>query len=303
VKLGRIYTLTIYSGSPEFPIPDVTISSPLTLKFQLSNNFLQSANIAHFVIYNLSAETREHLYRDYFDQGDSYRGIIFEAGYESEPNRPVVFQGDIQNAYSYREGPDWITEIDAYDGGMAIQRAQVGLQVESGYDIKSLIADMVQTMEPYGVSLGAVGDFTAESTRGKVVSGNTWRQLVEMMAAKPYAVTPFINKGKVYVVNQNEYIAAAGAVKDISSDTGMIGTPRRQNALLKVTMMFEPRLEVGQIVTLHSDEPSVTLAMGKYGDYKVADVSHSGVISGAVNGNLLTVATFFLSPNPVAVPS
>lgn len=289
MKFGRTYKLMIYSKRDN-PVPDLTIEYPTTLRFALSNSALPTPNAAHFQIFNLGAETRAALYRDWFDMSRTYRGVVFAAGYASETEMPVVFRGDIQAASSFRQGPDWITEIDAYDGGQAIQQSQIDLTVPAGYELQSLIKQMVVSMD--NVSLGSVGSFKGKSSRGRVLSGNTWDLLTRMLA--PVNAQPFISKGVVHVVNQHEYISSQGALREISSETGLIGTPRRLETMIKATMIFEPRVEVGQVLRLRSEEVGITQALERFGDYKVMEVGHNGTISGTVGGDSLTTVTFYL---------
>ena len=295
MKFQRTYSLTTYSDINN-PTPDLTIAYPFTIKFSLQNNFCHSANVAHFLIYNLGEQTRASIYRDLFDLNTDYRYLIFAAGYSSEPNIPIVFQGDIRSAFSYRQGPDWITEIEAWDGQAAMQKSQINLTVPSGFNMEDLINQAAGTMD--GITLGSVGSFETKSSRGRTLSGNTWDLLVRMMAQ--YNTQPFINKGVLHVVNQDEYVADSSALTTISSDTGLIGTPRRAGALITATMIFEPRVEPGQKITLVSQEQSINTLLGKYADYKVVDVAHTGTISGSVGGDALTNVTFLLANQEAA---
>lgn len=277
MKFGRTYSLTAQtsdSGSA------VVINYPLTLEFDIQRNTLASANTAAFRIYNLKEDTRRLLLKDRW-QTDQYRQIILKAGYEQDPAYlPIIFQGNILQAHSYRVKQDWITEIEALDGGFARLNGQVSTTVPAGYDLKDVIASVVKTMP--NVALGKVGDVGADqNARGITLMGNSWDQVTALV---PEA-NAFIDDEKVNVIGQNEYLDESQIV--INSDSGLLGTPRRFDIRLDATMIFEPRLRVGNIVTLQSLETYYN------GLYSINGVHHRGVISGAIGGDATTVISLW----------
>ena len=65
-----------------------------------------------------------------------------------------------------------------------------------------------------------------------------------------------------------------GAVTKICAETGLIETPRKMEYTLEVTMMLEPRLQIGQAVELES-----ITAPRFNGTYKIIGVDHDALIS------------------------
>lgn len=298
MKFGRTYRLNVQVGDsqplavvggtavptrtgPLSSNPEaVNIEFPLTLYLDVSRNTLASANKGYFKIINLKEETRRKIFHDRYNTL-TYRQIVLTAGYESEPKLPIIFQGNILSAYSYRQKQDWVTEIEALDGGFGIINGQVSTTLPSGYNIRSVIESAIRTMP--NVAMGAVGDVepNEQNARGVTMMGNSWDVI---NATVPDAVA-FVDNEKANVIGKNEYIASDDEPFLISSDTGLLETPRRFDARLDVKMMFEPRLRMGQLVQLLSQE--------KYynGLYSVIGVQHRGVISGAVGGELTTIAS------------
>lgn len=280
MKFGRTFQMIVQGDTDTW-----TFGPPFTLRFSVNANGTPTANTGDFFIYNLPEKVRNDILMDIY-QDPSFRKISFAAGYSREPNTPVIFVGNVYWAYSYRQGPDWITQIHCVDGGGAIDIANVEESFVSGTSLGQIYRTLCQAM--VGVGAG-VTDFLVSSSfdsirdpRGTVVSGSPWEELMRRII--PVNAQLFINKGKIYIVLQNEYVANPGGITEISADTGLIGSPRRQGSMTIATMVFEPRLEIGQQVMLKSAYSS--------GENKLLSVRHYGVISEAECGDLVTEATF-----------
>lgn len=282
MKFGRTYHLFIQGQTA-----DHTMDDPLTLRFRVTNNTLFSSGQAVLQIYNLTQDVRNDLYKDAYEY-QTYKQIILAAGYVNEPSVPIIFQGNVMQASSYRQGPDWITEIIGLDGGFAIDNGIINLTKPNPYTFENVMSDIVKQM-PH-LTLGKIGVFDVKNSRGISMAGNAWYNIIKRVA--PYQAQAFINKEVVNIVNQWEYVAEEGLLETISADTGMIGTPRVQDGLVKARMIFEPRLEVGQKVSIESSE----IPSNRSGDFKVFQLLHSGTISGAVCEELITEATIY-QPN------
>ncbi len=267
-------------SNPGFRSNAVIINSPLTLEFDIQRNVLASANTGSFRIFNLKEDTRRLLLKDRW-QTTEYRQIVLRAGYDQNPALlPIVFQGNVLSAHSCRIKQDWVTEIEALDGGFARLNGQVSTTIPSGYDIKDVIANVIKTMP--NIIAGKIGDVGPEqSARGLTLMGNSWDQIGQLV---PDAAA-FIDNEKANVIGQNEYLDASEIV--LNSDSGLLGTPRRFDVRLDADMIFEPRLHVGATVTLDSLE--------KYynGVYAVIGIHHRGIISGAVAGDAVTTLSLW----------
>lgn len=282
MKFGRVYTISAQGNQATH-----TIQFPLTCRFRISNAGLPFGATCTIQIYNLSPEVRRDLNKDFFQQ-NVYRKIVFAAGYISQLPIPIILQGNIELAYSYRRGPDWITEITARDGSYAQQNSQINYSVPSPYHYDQVLTDLVKSMAPNNVGLGIIGNFVIPNSRGITFCGNTWDLLVQQTMSLEGQIT--INKEKVYILNQNEIIEQEGALSVIDGDSGLLESPRHQDNMLICKMLFEPRLEIFQSVTVDSIEP------GNSGTWKVQRVDHMGTISGAVAETLNTEVTLFQTP-------
>jgi len=81
-----------------------------------------------FRIYNLAESTRRNLFHVRYDiDNDKYQRVQMFAGYKTNKQLPLVFLGNVFPASTQRSGPDWITEIEAFDGGVGILSGQISL--------------------------------------------------------------------------------------------------------------------------------------------------------------------------------
>lgn len=297
MKFQRVYRLSVQVSETEF----VAIEYPLTLMLDISRGVLRSANHGRFQIYNLNPSTRTQIYHDRYDI-ETYRAIVLQAGYESQSPLPIIFKGNIQAASSYRQGVNWVTEIEALDGGFGIINGQVSQTVPAGWTLPAIIQTLLKSI-PH-VAIGAVGSFTEQNSRGITLMGNSW-DLASSMASGQNT-TAFIDNEMASFLSDDEYILDNGGVTLIESDTGLLATPRRYDARIDVQIIFEPRLQIGQLVQLNSAElANLQQAVGgvpgnlKYlavnnGQYKIMGIQHQGTISGAVGDRVVTTASLFL---------
>jgi hypothetical protein len=293
MKFGRLYSMAIDGRTLDAAGNSVVhyVKFPLTCRFQIIKSSTISLGTATFRIYNLTREVRSDIYKDAFELL-IYKRVTFAAGYAGE-ELPLIFRGNITMASSYREGPDWITEIQAIDGGWDIDNTVANLTKPAPYTKADVAHTIVNQMQH--LTMGAVGDLDRSvpvPARGITLNGNAWDLITRSVT--PDGGFAFINNEKVYIVNQWEYIQNDGLITEINANTGIIGTPRLQSNLVKVRMIYEPRIDVQQAVHLTTSESRMS------GDYTVLRIVHQGTISGAVCDELITEATLF-QPDRTAV--
>lgn len=268
-KFGRNYNLSIekQNGST------LTVRPPFTVEFDITRNVLTSANVSSIRVYNLNENNRSQVRKNINDYGD-LRLIRLEAGYGN--NLPIVFEGNITQAWSVREGVNFITQLESFDGGFAFANAVTNTSFPSSTDQQSVIESLVANLASSGVKLGAIGSFPGSLSRGAAYSGSTTSLLRELTGGRFY-----IDNGKAYALADNECIA--GPVTLIDAKSGLLNTPVREQTIINFDMLFEPKLIIGQQVTLRSGTDS-----NFNGVYKVISLKHRGMISEAVCGDAIT---------------
>ncbi len=254
-------SVEVNPDSSGVPQSNLTIPADLTIEFEISRQFLSSSQEATFRIYNLAERTRNLLQKDPYALTE-FRAIQFRAGYASFP-LPLVFNGFVRSATSYRRGVDVITEISAYDGGLAMANGFTSQTFAAGTSGQQILGVLARSL-PRLAGSPIIGDFPGAGTRGNVLFGNTWSVILQQSGG-----LATIDNGQVKILQPNEAVQAVIPV--INSDAGLLGVPRRTPTKVEFEMLFEPRLTVGQIVTLESRFNKLL-----NGVYKVTGFNHHG---------------------------
>lgn len=283
-KFQRNYELTVQGNDGNLH----TFNYPLTLDFQVKRNVLSSANTGNFRIYNLGQNTRDQVFKDQFSQSLSFRSLILKAGYGN--TIPVIFNGNVKMAQSYRldRSVNFITEIEGYDYGWVMVNAKSSFNISGNVTtrqiINQLIKDLQMAVPGNGLSVGAISNKfdTTYTTRGISVVGSSWDNLQKFTNNQTY-----IDNGNVYCLFENDVFE--GDLTVIDSETGLLGTPKKADRLITMEILFEPRLSIGQQISLQSR--SLTQFNG---NYKVVGIEHQGTISGAVGGQCKTIVSALL---------
>ncbi len=278
-KFQRTFTMTVQGRSGVLR----TIRTPLTVIFEINKRWGSGVDSAHFMVYNLSAETRADIEYDNAIDAEVRRSFQFMAGYASEGAESLLFQGTIKKAFYYREGPDIITDITVMDGLTGVQKAQIEHTRKAPFSMKTEAEVVIKTMSQYGIGVGAIGSLfdNHNSTRGVTWIGSTWDVLKKLAAANGGVAT--IKDEKVYLLAHNDILVASGDVPQIDSSSGLIGTPRRSGWIVTLEMLFEPKMRCGIGVNVAS-----LVNKSINGKFKSMAMGHRGIISGAKDGGVIT---------------
>lgn len=272
-KLNRTYVLKV--ATDEDGQNQIEIGMPFSCEFDIMRSINGSANTATFVIYNLAPETRKLLYKDPFNT--KKRAVQFFAGYEdAESNMiPMLFNGFVKQAGSVRQGTEFRTEIVCYDGGFAMTEGQAKVSVSAGQKVGDVLKKLMQNLPAIeGATVGAGYDDVTK--RGQVIFGNPVDHL--RMATRNRF---FIDSNRAYVLADDEILP--GDIGKIDATTGLIGTPKKNAQVLEVELIFEPRVTICQALELES----ITFPEAN-GTFKVIEISHRGMISPQVAGEVIT---------------
>lgn len=277
VKFDRNYSLSIEKADGEMLI----VKPPFTLEMDITRNALTSANICSLRIYNLSERNRSLIRKDR-NNFDIYRKVELMAGYGT--NLATIFSGNVTAAWSVREGTNFISQIESFDGGFAYVNGQVNTQFPAFTPTRSIISAITDSLP--GVQKGLIGDFPESIQRGNAISGSATDALEQVTNGNF-----FIDNSVVQCLKPDECIGAEALV--VNSQSGLLGTPIREEAILHFDMLFEPALFIGKRIILNS-----STGQNFNGEYKCISIHHRGIISPVVSGTLITtVGLFFGTAN------
>lgn len=253
-------------------VGQAVVSDPITINFNIKKALFQSINTATITIYNLDAGVRESIYQDRLLLNTiQEKSVTLLAGYGD--SLTTCLFGHIQQCYSERVGTDMVTTIDVIDPDILTQYTSVTF--EAGTTYKEAINYL--TSQFPNLKQGEVGNFNGEFKTPTVFDSNSFTALNDLTGAHT-----FIDNGILNVLNDNECLSNYD-VYLIQSDTGLLGTPKRYDAVLEIEMLFEPSIRLGQLVEIVSE------TQNRFnGQYKVVGLEHNCVISGATAGTRTT---------------
>lgn len=272
-KLGRNYILTVQDLGSNATI---TVALPFTLKFNINRGMWGSPSSAILQIYNLNENTRSFIRKDENDFG-FVKLVTLLGGYGDD--LAVMLRGTVHKAYSEREGVDFVTSIEAFDGGAAFTNSYFSGQFKSGTKVNYMLKALAKSMEPYGVDVGAVSKaYSKTIKRGNSFSGLTMDLVSEISGGGA-----FVDNSKLHIMTDDEYLE--GDYLTVNSSTGLLGTPVREWNNVRFTMLMESRAYLNQLVKVDIGKKEFD------GQYKIRTITHSGTISETEGGSATTSIT------------
>lgn len=207
---GTQFRSRLADGSPGFRI-----------KFNVNKAVGQvpSPNGTSIEIYNIGEKSRDALTR----VGNV---IVLSAGYgQQEPG--VIFRGEVSFAKTQKNGPDYVTTINAMDGIFAVQNSTIDKSFKSGTSLQAVIDAAVDSLKDQGVSRGQIVGVPNENfNHGCVISGPSVAKLRELCDGHNLEVT--IQEGRLTIL---PYGSDRGTpVVALSPNTGLIGIPELRGA-------------------------------------------------------------------------
>ena len=293
-KFDRRYKLRVEVAPQSVPASDAllgtqtaTIELPYTCEFTVERMTLATNQTATIRIINLRQATRDLLYKDPFWSLEN-RFVEFYAGYRDF--MPLIFYGKLVQCVSWREGVNNVTEIQATSMVFDAKNANIqktfaaSPEVTAPYILRELNRAM-PGVNPKPV-IGKIGPLDKSGNPvpiPKAVSfdGPVWPYIQQVSNGRAV-----LDNNTMLALGDNEVVSVG--IPLINSASGIIGTPKRGQNGVEVSLIFEPRFTLQQVVQLKS-EFNDNLS----GTYKVQGFRHSGTISPRVGGNYQTDALFW----------
>lgn len=265
-KVNRVYRLTVQmTDENDNPLDKaIVITNPITMKFQINRSIFAEINGAEIELYNLKLDTYRQLFYDYFNI--SKRTVILEAGYEGQ-DLSLIFVGDMWSCYTSRVGTETITRMECIVGWKELNKVSDATLDNASRNqvIKYAANDMLMDVKIYS------GEDT-KFNRPVSIQGNSFKTIQTYSGGRA-----FIDNNSIYVLDDAD--AFEGYVPLINDASGLLGVPEHEDAILKVHIIFEPRLMIGQIIEIRS-----RVAPMFNGQYKIYGIRHEGEISDAEAG-------------------
>jgi hypothetical protein len=250
------------------------ITSALRVTFGIEKSDNRDPNRATVEIFNLSETSRKvleigtELAEKARAAGAIYDWpLIIEAGYVTTKSQ--VFSGEILRADSRIEGVDWITTIEAEDGGNKYRSTRISQSFGKGTPLSAVLNSLALALR---VGIGNSAAHFALSPRGLVVfqngvalNGQVSKLLDKYITSAGY--TWSIQDGNLQVLGPDETLL--DSIVALSALTGLVGSPdKSEKGIIKVRSLLQPQIMPGRLVTM--------LSKSINGGYKATKVNHYG---------------------------
>ena len=208
----------------------------LRVVFEVTKTLASEPNEAIVKIYNLNEQHYSALKNEYED-------LLLNAGYEG--NMQLLFRGNIRHVDRYRDGLDWITEIDCGDGDKDFRKAIMNTTLAAGTSDQQLVDKAIGSFSTTkkGYTKGVK---SAKRTRGKVVSGNTRTVLNDI--ARQHGATWSIQDGKLQIVETDGVLDTEAIV--LNWNTGLLEPPKQTEQGIDVKCLLNPFMQINGRVKL-----------------------------------------------------
>lgn len=218
----------------------------LRVAFRVRKDVGSNPNTAEISITNLSESTRSNM---------QTKGVpvVLSAGYGT--GLAVIFAGDVRVVDHVREGPSWVTKIQAGDAEKA-HRKIVSSSFANGTLVKDAIMSMVSSL---GVDAGnasqKVNALTAQFVNGYSVHGRVSAELETLLRSQGLEYS--IQDGRLQILAPDE--TTLDQAVDLSASTGMVGSPEHGTSekeggagVVKVRSLLQPRFKPGAKINVTS---------------------------------------------------
>ena len=242
------------------------IEPELRIAFSGQKSITGGLNKLTVSIYNLNKANRLRLVKDPTDPTDQkskYIPIQLKVGYGNKLN--TVFKGSVHRGYSERQGADILSKLECLDGGFdAISSFTSKTIVGKDDALGAIIGDMANTKP---------GKITKQQAliRPKVLVGNSF-QLIEQTIGEDEDF--YIDDEAIYIIKKDEIISTFVPV--VNSETGLIGTPTRDQGKVTYKTFMNPELNLAGLCKLESE-----IAPDLNDIYKIDTIGYDGDYMGA----------------------
>ena len=214
--------------------------SALRFSFAVNRGDIQTPNSADIRVYNPSLETVTAVQTE-------FTRVVLQAGYDG--NFGVIFDGQIKQVRRGREnGTDTFIDITAADGDTAYNYSVSALSLAAGATPKGAVEALVRDMARFGADRGYIPDQLpgVAAPRGQVFFGMTRDRLRDL--AKATSTSWSIQDGRVDFIPLTAY--KPGEIPVLNAATGVIGLPEQTQNGIKLKVLLNPNLKIGQAVKL-----------------------------------------------------
>lgn len=227
--------------------------SALDLTFQVIRSNELTNNEALFTIYNAQKDTRDKILK----KGNN---LVFRAGYEDENNVSPIFIGTITYSNSFRDGPDWVTDIRADDIYANDKKLTYDNIVDFSYKSGTPLSNILQdTAAVLSVPILGLENVTTKLNNGFVYSGPIGKMLRDFAKLlKNEEVGLYFDSSEMVLYKIGEKQESVFGITRITETSGLIGTVEEiteeekedDRKRIALTSLLRPELKPNMVINV-----------------------------------------------------
>ena len=284
-KFMRNFELRIYNRDELNPLKSVKYLEKSRCAFKIYRNSQGTDSGAKISLFNLAKDTRDWLDVPAKSDGSPNLNVSLKAGYRSEEMKLLTDS----DAYctSQWKAPNWITTFTCVDGYINGRLSMTNKPFPVGTPVSFILNYLISF--DLGMTIYRMDLIPASLPRSRTFSGNTWNIIREL--GQVYGFNPVIEKGQVSIISSSFPINASTILEGlpiIAQESGMIGQPYRLKDMVRVSVLMDASIVLGQYVILYSKATQLS------GNYSVKEI----IVEGDTHGNSWHM-TLTLSTGPV----
>lgn len=215
----------------------------LRMAFKIDKSREKTPNPGEIKIYNLNPDNRALLE----DAEDLV--VILEVGYGEVLEH--LFTGNIAKAKTMKQGPDFITTIEAGDGEKGFLNGRLDKSYAAGTTYKTMIQDVANSMKDAGeIAIGTLKNVKDEVTQNGVTLSGLSNVLMSKLASK---------QGLEWNIQDNEFQILGPTDNNgeeavlLTPDTGLIGKPVKLDKGIDFKSLMNTKIKPGGLVKIESE--------------------------------------------------
>lgn len=235
---------------------EARVISGLRIQFKIDKTVLADPNKAVIRVFNCNADSRSAM-------EEPNARILLRVGYEhGELNQ--VFVGDIRRVAHLKQGPDWISEIEAGDGEIDFTGSHVEKSFPAGTPVATVMQSVLGEMQTVKNEITNLAQATGIFVKGVVASGPVSTVMDNL--TRKVGLEWSIQDEEVQIVRQGAPTFDTAVF--LSPDTGLIGSPAKTLIGAQVTSLLNTEIKPARPVQVSSRDIDAL--------YRCQSVSHEG---------------------------
>lgn len=254
-----ILTVSEYDPAPPASAGYASLSTPalrLRVAFTVNRKVSSISDTATIMLWNLGPENRAAMTQRslFYSPQEPLRYVRIYAGHDKRTG--IIFNGAVVRCTNSRQGPDWITTIEASAvfGQALLNRVDTNWKSVAGIPVSHIIRELLNgarfsVVKFTPAALRKIGDARMHDFS---VSGSAYDQATRLIDSMGLVLHVGTDGATVYDPNAPVSTEDATQAIKVDSNSGLLGTPKVEDLGCSFKTLLDPRLRPGALIEISS---------------------------------------------------